>query len=60
MIVYQIWCEWDINTEDLVFKTAESAWEYAKKALIAADINDDFEDLKTEGYVGLKRLKVLD
>ena len=60
MIVYQIWCEWDIGLEDVVFRTEESAWANAKQALVDCKIDDDFDDLKADGYIGLERLKVLD
>jgi hypothetical protein len=56
--LYKVWCEWDIGLEKKVFKSKEEALEAAKQALVESDIEDNFDELLTEGYIGTEEIEM--
>ena len=63
--VWQVWCEWDIDQERLVFSSKEGAEKWARQAVLEcnvlyADIDDSYEDFLKDGLIGLTKLKVIE
>ncbi len=61
--VIQIWCEWDIGQQYVVFTNEETAVEWAEAQLVKMyeDDEDDYswEALEADGLIGFNFLKVI-
>lgn len=57
--MYSIWCEWDIGVEDKIFATYDVAKVHALANLEACGIEETFEELKTEGLIGIEAVEVI-
>lgn len=50
--VYEVWCEWDVGQEDVVFSTSEKAWEWFEKRAFQFNLGVP-QELSEEGLVGI-------
>lgn len=57
--MYTIWCEWDIGVEGLVFATKEVAIKHANINLEACGIEEDYDDLRGQGLIGLDSVEII-
>lgn len=57
--MFSVWCEWDIGVEDKVFSTWEVAVKHAKLNLEACNIEESFEELKADGYIGIDHVEII-
>lgn len=57
--MYTVWCEWDIGIEGLVFTTKEVAIRHANINLEACGIDEDYDELRGQGLIGLNVVEVI-
>lgn len=57
--MYTVWCEWDIGVEGKVFSTYEVAERHARINLAACRIEETFEELRDDSYIGIEELEVI-
>ena len=55
--MYQVWCEYDIGLENVVFERRAFALETAMKAAASQGF-EDFEFLENSGLLTIKELEV--
>ena len=55
-VIYQPWSEWDLGLEGRLFTTKDAAWEAVKKAHKDCDVEDSFEDCKSDGLYGVEEM----
>lgn len=59
-VMYEVWCEWDIGQDYLVFGSKEAAQKWAVEALANSDIDGEtYEELYHNGLIGLKKMEVI-
>lgn len=59
LVVYRMYCEWDIGCNDRLWLDPDQAWEDIVGAMEDCGIDDDIEDLIAEGLVGLEGVVVV-
>lgn len=59
MKIYKLYCEYDVDQEDVVFSTKAKAYEYALKAL-EGEFDEEFnwEMIVEEGLVWVEELRI--
>lgn len=57
--LYRLWCEWDIGHEDVVFKSKESALEWADSMLYFNDIDEPLASLLRQGLIGTTEVTLI-
>jgi hypothetical protein len=56
--MYTVWCEWDIGIEGKVFATEEVAIKHANENLEACGIDEQYDELRAEGLIGLDSVEI--
>lgn len=51
--VYEVWCEWDIGQEYVVFGSTASAWKWAEEAIENGGFEESIGELADEGLIGV-------
>jgi hypothetical protein len=57
-ILYNIWCEFDIGQEDLLFTSKDNAITWLHKNEILGELGDTYEDLEQEGLIGFTEMRI--
>ena len=60
MIVYKVWCEWDIGLEGVMFASEEAARRDVKAALKDSDVEESLQELEDEGLVSFEAMRVIE
>lgn len=55
--VYEVWCEWDIGQENVVFSTGEKAWEFIEKRCDQYNLGIP-KELSEDGWIGIDAVDV--
>jgi len=58
VIIYSIWCEWDIGINQNLYTNQNLAIKEAKAALENSGIEESYEVLLEDGYIGLEPMEV--
>lgn len=59
LIVYRMYCEWDIGCNECIWLDPDKAWEDIVQAMEDCGIEDDIEELIDNGLVGLEGVVVI-
>lgn len=59
--MWQIWCEWDIGHNDLVFITEAKArnWAYDRFKELSDDFDAPSQQYESDGLLGYRKLTVI-
>lgn len=57
--MYTVWCEWDIGLTDKVFAEKWVAERHIRINLKACDIDESFEELKSNGVIGIDKKEMI-
>lgn len=60
MIVYTMWCEWDIGINSNIWANLDLLYRDAKEALESCGIYETFEELEDEGLFGTDAIKIIE